>query len=196
MLRRLQTAPCLDAGSLQEGIKSLELVLPHVTVVAHRQFYHAVLQTLRGLQRSAPDAYTWFIRMYIVWYTMDEPAFISFIDPDNSATQVLFTYFTAILMLMQVYLSHETPGRLSSPRMVPVTSDWLDSIVRRLPTEFHGYVNWPFGVVRAFCSNREAFGEDVAGLAHWSLKAAGSQVGQTRMLQIMPPQRLSAPDDT
>ena len=185
MLRRLQEAPSLDPKELQEGIESLELVHPLLEQGVHELFYHILLQTFKSLQRSAPEAYSTFIQVYAAWHEMDGDTFRTFIDKDNYVSQILFSYYTALVALMQVYLFHEFPRRISNVRMCGLISVWLDSIVCRLPTEMRGYIKWPFGVVKAFSLNYQAFGSDILGLAGWSLRAANSRSDQTETLGIV-----------
>ena len=186
VLRRLQTAPSLDPDELQEGVEALKLVYPLLTLDVQVTFYNILLQTLKSLQRSPPEAYFTFIQVYAIWHEMDEDTFRSFIDNDNHVSQILFAYYTSLVALMQVYSFHEMPNRLPNVRMCGLISIWLDSIIRRLPTEMRGYIRWPFGVVKAFSLNYRAFGSDILGLARWSLKVANSRSDPKGTREIVP----------
>jgi hypothetical protein len=175
MLGKLQTVIGPDPLLLQEGITHLEMFDRLLEADSHRSFHRSLLQTLLDLQRSGVEAYTSFQNVYSVFFTMDEPAFQTFIASDNFRTHILFLYFAAVLVLMQPCLSQEIPSRLSMYEMFSCTNKWLDSLYERLPIEMRGYIKWPFGVIKAFQQNYRAFGSDVSGLIAWVLASASDE---------------------
>jgi hypothetical protein len=175
MFGKLQSVIGPDPLLLQEGITHLEIFDRLLETDSHRSFHSALLQTLSDLRRSSMEGYISFQNIYAVFFSMDEPAFQTFIASDNFRTHILFIYFAAVLVLMQPCLSHEMPSRLSMYEMFSCTNKWLDSLNERLPIEMRGYIKWPFGVIKAFQQNYKAFGSDVSGLIAWVLASASEE---------------------
>ncbi|PGH01246.1 hypothetical protein AJ79_07978 [Helicocarpus griseus UAMH5409] len=161
MLQALQNAPSLDSELLDEGVRSIRAFGYLLKQGSQRRFHHALLQTLLDLQISGLAGYLSFPKVYIVLFTMDEASFRGFMADNNHLTGILFAYFAALLVLMQPYLAHEIPERLSMYQIFGATHGWLDSIHHRLPVSMRGYIKWPFGITRAFQLNHRALGKDV-----------------------------------
>lgn len=176
MLLQLPARSTLKPCSLDRGISCLESLQRFVMNKSHYRFANAILKTLVALQYStAQTAYLTFLEIYSTIYSMDEQDFQQFIAPENSLGQVILNYFSAVLVVMQPYLKHEIPARLSLYRLFSATTRWTISSRNLISAEWLVYAQWPFDVTRAFRSNFAAFGSDVEGLIHHVLMLANNE---------------------
>lgn len=173
MLHQLPESSILEPLSLNKGISSLESLRPFVIHESHRRFADAVLKTLIALQHStAQEAYLTFLEVFSPIYTMDEQSFQQFIAPENSLGQAILSYFSAVIVVMQPYLKHEIPDRLSLHVLFSATTRWMDSSRNHVSAEWWACVQWPFEVIRAFRRNSTVFGSDIEGLIRYVLVLA------------------------
>ena len=147
VLPLLPMTTCCDEGVLDMSILTLERIQPLLRTSSQRIAYEAVLNTYRGLQRSAQDGFIALCEIYNSWELMGNQEFRSFVDPDNHVSRLLLVHYVAITVMMWPVFCTLRPSMVNTPMADLTRCQWGVAIYHSLPLAMRGLVEWQAGYI-------------------------------------------------
>lgn len=133
---------CCEGEVLDMSILALERIQPLLETSRHRMTYEVVLNTYRGLQRSAREGFIALCEIHNSWGRMENQEFRSFVDPGNHVSRLLLVHYVAITVMMWPVFCTLRPSMVDTPMADLTRCQWGMAIYHSLPLAMRDLVEW------------------------------------------------------
>lgn len=151
---------CVSHEDLDLATASLQSLENLTTTPCERDYWEALIDTVRKAYDHPIEAYTSFVALYNMPSRWTHDEFQAFINPVNSVAQILQIHFVALQAILTPILYLERIGfeGINAPTAV---MNWIEGVYMSLPPCYRVYVVWPIEVSRYF--NTHSMGTVSAG---------------------------------
>ncbi|KAF7511716.1 hypothetical protein GJ744_003879 [Endocarpon pusillum] len=158
MLPRLEHLRNISPTLITPAMVAVDALRPLLRTSMDHHFYASLSSVLSALQQSPKTGYLAFNRLYATIWDMSHDQFAVFVDPHNTAAQLLMAHFLAVQMLMVPLLVYEAPARREAgmARALLASVEWGEKIWERAPEDMRPYLEWAREVFQTMRSEVEA----------------------------------------